>query len=214
MKLLIKLYAIGPLLIALSSWSCRSTSGTSPTEMRVIERSRQERPSWLAAVMQGSQPSGREDLAAQVWAPGQAEYQLVARKDKILDITLGLDQAYELALSNMRLKVRDFLLDYWKSQGSLGQLSGEDMQLFEAKLGETLAKQLKSDLVQDIYYEKVDSEDIKASIPLSYAVYIQMKMNQSQMNSLMRDLQQFCQESSRPHLQQLAQNRQAFPQDL
>lgn len=196
------------LSISATLLACASLKGSSHANFRVVERSRQEKPEWAQSAQAG------KSVAVRPWQFGQDPFEYVVSKDKILDITLGLDQAYELALTNTRLQVRNFLKDYWQQRGTLGPLVAEDLELLEAKLHQVAEKQVNDSLIQDIYYEKIAVDAAKEPFPLSYTVFVHVKMGQVQMYELMREVQKACQESPRPQLQQLAQNRQAFPADL
>lgn len=199
------------LVLLIQLWSFAACSGRSvqfSTDQRIIERSRQEKPEWAVSVQPGRSAPLRP------WQFGQGDFEYIVSKNRILDLTLGLDQAYQMALTNMRVQLHSFLREYWQERGSLGPLHEEDLRLLNAKLDKILEMKVTESLVHDMYYEKVAFDDSKELLPLSYTVFVRMKMDQTQVNELMKEVKKACQESPRPHLQQLAQNRQAFPADL
>lgn len=165
---------------------------------RVVEQSRQTPPPWIAH-------------GALNWHFDQTAFELVSTKERILDITLGLDQAYVSAVSEMRLKLHDFLVKYWTERGAYAALTAEDRTLFERQLLQTLESRIDGSVVQDIYFEKIFVPGSDDSLRDTYTVYVQLRVESPQMALLLSEVKEKLATSPRQSWNQFAQMTEAFP---
>ena len=165
---------------------------------RVVEQSRQNRPPWVTTTPES-------------WRIDMSTFDYVASKERIIDITLGLDQAYVSAIAEMRVKVRDFLVLYWSQEASFAAFSAEDRSLLDRQLLNTLDRRLDGAIVQDIYFEKLVNPTAEDSLRDTFTVYVQLRLESFELAQLFSEIQSTLASSSRPTWQKFAQLPQAFP---
>lgn len=168
---------------------------------RVVEQSRQVRPTWLVGPSSDS------------WQLNQVGFEFVSTKERVLDITLGLDQAYVAAIAEMRLKVRDFLLQQWAQQSNFASLTAEDRSSFDRQLLKILETRVDGSVVQDIYFEKLFVPNAEETLRDTYTIYVQMRLDAPQLAQVLREFQNYCAASPKEGWQKFAKNSQAFPID-
>lgn len=155
--------------LRLKSWSCAlkglilpvlfaavSTSAcqTSNEELRVLEKSRQNEPEWLKAGI-GLRPS----------AEG-IDY--VVLKDKVLDLPLGLIQAEQSVLYNLKFHMFELILSHVDTS-ALDAAAKRDLN---KHLSTILDTELNKSNLRDFYFDKISSPEAENElIPEYYRIY-------------------------------------------
>lgn len=136
---------------------------TVPDEMRVLEKSRQVEPAWMASGP-GIRPS-----------PEGIEYVLC--KDKVLDLPLGLAQTEESILYNLKFQMYQLIMSNIDS-ASLSPHSAKDLH---REISKILDKELTKKNLKDFYFDKVSIPFAENGlIPEYYRIYglAQVDVNQ------------------------------------
>jgi hypothetical protein len=175
--------------------SCRHAASLS--DVRVTEQSRRERPAWVNSDQTNVVKSG--DII---------EYHSV--KTKVVDLPLGLKQAEASALNDTRLQIQNEIVLFWKKDKLFQSLDASDRALVTQQLEKLLEARVTSDLIKDIYYEKMFDPNAVAALQDTYSIHVLMQLKRSSLQGLLTDLQRFCRSSLRQGLIRLAQSDQVF----
>ncbi len=151
-------YGIFYLILSFLS-ACESTSN----EMRILEKSRQVEPAWLA-----------EGLGLKS-GPGEIRYTLC--KEKVLDLPLGLEQAEASVLHNLRFQIFQLVLSHINSAG----LSAASKQDLNQQLGKILDRSLTKTNLKDFYFDKVSIPLVENGlIPEYYRIFVLAQIDEKQ----------------------------------
>ncbi|HET9236318.1 MAG TPA: hypothetical protein VFO10_03675 [Oligoflexus sp.] len=175
--------------------SCRQAA--SHSEARVVEQSRRERPDWVGP-----------DQSKLVKSGEIIEYHSV--KTKVVDLPLGLKQAEASALNDTRLQIQNEIVLFWKKDKLFLELEAPDRALVTQQLEKLLETRVTSDLIKDIYYEKIFDPNAVAALQDTYSIHVLIQLKRSSLQGLLTDLQKYCRNSLRQGLIKLAQSDQVF----
>jgi hypothetical protein len=175
--------------------SCRQAASLS--EVRVVEQSRRERPTWVSPDQSNVVKSGEI-----------IEYHSV--KTKVVDLPLGLKQAEASALNDTRLQIQNEIVLFWKKDKLFQELEAPDRALVTQQLEKLLETRVTRDLIKDIYYEKIFDPNAVAALQDTYSIHVLIQLKRSSLQGLLTELQKYCRSSLRQGLIRLAQSDQVF----
>ncbi len=157
-------------LALLTLCACHSV----PETTRVIEKSRQVQPDWVARA-----------TSFQSTAEG-VDYVMV--KDRVLDLTLGLTQTESSVLVNLRYHLYQAMLGHL----DMSHLSAASAKRLHEQLGKILDKEVTKANVRDLYYDRITIPDAEKSlIPEYYRVFADAGLTAQQREALLRDVNGF-----------------------
>jgi hypothetical protein len=185
----VSLFIIQTFALAFVLGGCQSP----PTELRVLEKSRQVEPDW---VKHGAGlRSSYEGL----------DY--VTLKDKVLDLTLGLRQIEASALYNFKYHLFQTFLKR-VDMNALDELSRKD---FTRKLSKMLDAELNVSNVKDFYFDKISAQEVKNElIPEYYRIYALAHIESKQRTEIAEKLRAFLKSSPYPALRSQAEHSIVF----
>ncbi len=159
-------------LISTILGSCESV----PDKMRVVEKSRQIQPQWLEAgpgLMVG--PDGID---------------FVICKDRILDLTLGLEQTQASVLYNLKFQIFQML----RKPINLAALSPTSARDFNQVISKTLDKELTPANLEDFYFDKVNLPRADTGlIPEYYRVFAHAHVDNAKATGIKAAIKAFVQ---------------------
>lgn len=151
-----------------------------PDEMRVLEKSRQVEPAWMASGL-GLKPT-----------PEGVDY--VICKDKVLDLPLGLVQAEASVLYNLKFQMYQLVMSNVESAGS----SPKSTRDLHQAISKILDKELTPSNLKDFYFDKVSLPLAENGlIPEYYRIYAYAHVDAKQRATITTAVKSYLKSSTR-----------------